>query len=189
MKTNLQIEILPLTPERWADFEALFGKSGGCMGCWCMWWRIPNKEFNANGSAGNKEALRTLVHRGVEAGLLAYMDGVPAGWVTVAPREDYLRLKTSRDLAPVDDQPVWSIPCFYIHPKYRRTGLMTRLIEGALSYAKDRGAKIAEAYPKEPGKQVNPMNVYTGLVSTFSAAGFAEVARRKPTRPIMRKTI
>src|SRR5512133_1188947 len=103
-------EILPLTPERWADFEALFNTNANCSGCWCMWWRVPNKEFNSLDKDGLKKAMRTIVHRGVEAGLLAYIDGTPAGWVTVAPRADFVRLSSSRMLAPVDEQSVWSIP-------------------------------------------------------------------------------
>lgn len=184
-----EMEILPLTPERWSDFETLFNSNAVCKGCWCMWWRVRNKEFGALGADGLKDAMRTLVHRGVEAGLLAYIDGIPAGWVTVAPRADYVRLSTSKLLAPVDDQPVWSIPCFFIHHDFRHQGLMTKLTNAAVDYAKAHGATIVEAYPYEPDKKTGPADIYTGVVSSFESAGFKEVARRKATRPIMRKTI
>lgn len=182
-----KIEVFPLTPERWDDFEVLFGKNGAGWGCWCMWWRLPNKEFVELGKEGRKNAIRTLVHQGVEAGLIAYADGVPAGWVTVAPRSEYLRLKTSRILAPLDDLPVWTIPCFFVPSKYRRLGLMSHLIHAAVEYARSHGAAIIEAYPREPDKDVNPLNIYTGVSSVFISAGFVEVARRKPNRPVMRK--
>jgi len=184
-----QTEIKPLTPERWSDFESLFGSNAVCMGCWCMWWRVPNKEFTSLGKVGLKEAMRTLVHRGVEAGLLAYIDGNPAGWVTVAPRADYVRLSTSHLLAPVDEQPVWSIPCFFVHHDYRHQGLMAQLIAAAVAYAKEHGAEMVEAYPYDPDKKIGPADIYTGVVSTFESAGFVEVARRKPNRPIVRKSI
>lgn len=183
------IEIVPLTPERWTDFETLFTSNAVCTGCWCMWWRISNKDFTTLGKDGLKEAMRTIVHRGVEAGLIAYIDGNPAGWVTVAPRTDYVRLGTSKLLAPVDDQPVWSIPCFFIHHNYRHQGLMAKLITAAVEYAKSHGAKIVEAYPYDPDKKTGPADIYTGVVSSFESAGFDEVARRKSTRPIMRKSI
>lgn len=182
-------EILPLTPERWADFEALFNTNANCRGCWCMWWRVPNKEFNTLGKDGLKEAMRTLVHRGVEAGLVAYVDGIPAGWVTVAPRVDYVRLSTSRMLAPVDEQPVWSIPCFFIGKNFRGQGLMNALINAAVSYAKAHGAEIVEAYPVQTDKQAYSTSIFTGVASAFESAGFVEVARRKPNRPMMRKSI
>ena len=183
------IEILTLTPERWTDFEALFISNAVCTGCWCMWWRVPNKEFSTLGKNGLKEAMRTLVHRGVETGLLAYVDGNPAGWVTVAPRADFVRLSTSKLLAPVDDQPVWSIPCFFVHHNYRHQGLMAQLIAAAADYAKTHGAEIVEAYPYDADKKTGPADIYTGVVSSFQSAGFVEVARRKATRPIMRKLI
>lgn len=189
MNNLTQIEIYPVTSERWVDLETLFRKSGACYGCWCMWWRVTNKEFNEMKGEGHKDALRTLVHQRREPGLIAYIDGVPAGWVTVAPRADYVRLKTSRIWAAVDDQPVWSIPCFFINKKYRRMGMTLRLIDAAVDYAKAHGATIVEAYPHDVEKVVNPMNLYTGAVSTFVSAGFVEVARKKPGRPMMRKTL
>jgi GNAT superfamily N-acetyltransferase len=184
-----KIEILPLTPERWTDFETLFNTNATCSGCWCMWWRITNKDFNTLGKTGLKESMRTLVHRRFETGLIAYVDGAAAGWVTVAPRDEYVRLSTSRMLAPVDDQPVWSIPCFFVHHNFRHQGLMAQLIAAAVEYAKAHGAKMVESYPYESDKKTGPADIYTGVVSSFESAGFVEVVRRKPKRPIMRKVL
>lgn len=187
--SSSQLKILPLTADRWTDFETLFTSNAVCTGCWCMWWRIPNKEFITLGKHGLKEAMRTLVQSGVEAGLIAYADGFPAGWVTVAPRAEYMRLSTSRLLAPVDDKPVWSIPCFFIHHNYRHQGLMKKLIDAAVDYAKAHGGETVEAYPYDADKKTGPADIYTGVVSSFESAGFVEVARRKATRPITRKYI
>lgn len=183
------LEILPLSPERWTDFENLFNSNATCAGCWCMWWRLRNKEFNTLGKDGLKDAMRTIVHRGIEAGLIAYIDGIPAGWVTIAPRTDYIRFTTSRFFYPVDDQPVWSMPCFFVHHDFRHQGLMSKLIEAAVHYAKSHGAEIIESYPYETDKKTGSSDIYTGVSSTFKSAGFVEVARRKATRPIMRKLI
>lgn len=185
----INLKILPLTQERWADFETLFGPNGACYGCWCMWWRQTNKEFSSTRAPDHKEAMRTLVQQGVETGLIAYVDGIPAGWVTVAPRADFIRLKTSRLYAPVDDQIVWSIPCFFVSKVFRKQGLTSHLIRAAEDYAKLYGASILEAYPSDPEGRENPMNIYKGVCSTFLAAGFQEVARRKEARPIFRKTL
>lgn len=183
-----QIDIFPLTETRLLDYETVLGKSG-CGGCWCMWWRVPNKEFTTLGKEGRKEGMRTLVHQGVEPGLIAYVDQVPAAWVAVAPRADYLRLRTSRIFASLDEQPVWSIVCFFIRTKFRGQGLMHPLIDAAVDFAKAHGATIIEAYPFEPEQQANPLSIYTGVPSVFESAGFTEVARRKSNRPVMRKTI
>lgn len=188
MENNQKIQILPLTSPRWSDYETVMGKSG-CGGCWCSWWRLTNKDFYAFKKEERKNYMRTIVQEGVEPGLIAYVDEAPAGWVTVAPREDFLRLKTSRILAPVDDEPVWCLPCFYVRSKYRHMGLMRILIDAAMEYARAHGARIMEAYPNDPVSEANPLSIYTGVASTFFASGFEEVARRKPNRPVMRKFV
>ena len=191
MATKIQkiekLEILPVTPERWDDFETLFGKNG-VYGCWCMWWRMRNREFNNAGKEGRKEAMRTIVRSGTEPGLLAYADGIPVGWVAVAPRVDYPRLETSQTLFPVDDQEVWSIACFFIQRNYRGHKLMQQLINSAVQHAREHGARIVEAYPLDANEHVSPLRVYTGITSIFERCGFVEVARRE-YRPILRKVL
>ena len=180
-------EVHPLTPPRFEDLVTLFGPKGAQEGCWCMWWRKTNKDWKACQGEGNKQALRALVEDGVEPGLLAYEDGEVAGWVSVGPREDFARFETSRILKPVDDQPVWSVVCFFIGKAHRRKGLSVKLLEAAKVYAREHGATVLEGYPTEPKKdKAVDAFVYTGLRSAFDRAGFEEVARRSETRPIMR---
>ena len=60
-----------------------------------------------------------LVKAGPPPGVLAYVDGVPAGWCAISPREGLRRLERSRVMAPVDDRPVWTVTCFFIGRGYR----------------------------------------------------------------------
>ena len=105
---SIQYAIFPVTPQRWDDLEKLFGPRGADGGCWCMYWRLPRREFDLQQGEENRAALRHLVFAGAEPGLLAYRAGQPAGWCAIAPREDYPRLAGSRILKPVDARPVWS---------------------------------------------------------------------------------
>ncbi len=182
----MKLTIRPLTPDRWHDFENLFGKNGACAGCWCMWWRSPRAQWLKQKGSGNKTAIRKIVKRGKAPGLLAYADGMPIGWCAVSPRENYPRLATARTLKPVDDQPVWSITCFFVARAFRRRGVTVELLKGAVDHARREGAKIVEGYPVEPKNDQPDVFVYTGLASAFRKAGFEEVARRSPSRPIMR---
>ncbi len=155
-----------------------------------MWWRLPLRQWTRQKGAGNKRAIRRIVRSGEAPGLLAYLDGEPVGWCAVAPRAAYPRLATSRRLKPVDDQPVWSVTCFFVARKQRRTGLTVLLLKAAVAHARAQGARIIEGYPVEPkSDDMPPVYAYTGLASAFRSAGFVEVARRSPTRPIMRYTI
>lgn len=180
-----QMTVHPVTPDRWADLEALFGP-GGCGGCWCMWWRIKRSEFTAQCGEGNRLALRQLVEGGQEPGLLAYAAGTPCGWVAVGPRSAYPVLARSPHLKPVDETPVWSVVCFYIAPAYRRRGLSARLLRAAVDYAHAHGALAVEGYPVLEGKGRGDASIYTGVASTFAAAGFQQVAYRGGRRAVWR---
>jgi GNAT superfamily N-acetyltransferase len=184
-----EIEFHPLTPGRWSDLERLFGERGACGGCWCMWARLPSAEFRAGVGAKNRRAFRRIVAAGDPPGILAYVNGEPAGWCAVGPRAAYRRLETSRVLQPVDDRPVWSVVCFFIARPFRRHGLTSRLLEEVVRFAGSRGATIVEGYPTDPRGKLADAFVWTGLAQSFERAGFREVARRSPTRPIMRRTV
>lgn len=190
MAATASTKIVPVTPGRWNDLEALFGVKGACAGCWCMWWRLPRSEFAKRRGAGTKRALKKLVTDGDPPGLLAYHGGEPVGWCAVAPREEYPVLERSRVLKRVDEKLVWSVVCFFVARSHRRRGLTVRLLEAAVAYAAKKGARIVEGYPVEPrsGKTADVF-AYTGLASAYRKARFKEVLRRSETRPIMRRVI
>ena len=176
----------PLTLDRWRDFEILFGQNGACGGCWCMAWRLTSKEFKERQGEPNRCAMKRIVATKTPPGLLAYAGQEPVGWVAVAARETFVRLAGSRVLAPVDDQAVWSIMCFFVRKDCRKQGLSTELLNAAAKFAKKNKAKILEGYPQELKKYLPAPFVWTGLASAFRKAGFEEVARRSKARPIMR---
>lgn len=176
----------PLTPDRLPDLEALFGPRGACAGCWCMFWKQTRPEYEAGKGARNREAMRRQVREGVVPGILAYDAEGPVGWCAVEPRGAFTRLSRSRTLAPVDDAPAWSVPCFFVARRARGTGLTSALLAAAADHARRSGARILEGYPVEPRGPTADAWLYTGVAATFRKAGFAEVARRSPTRPLMR---
>lgn len=183
------VEIHPLTPERWSDLEQLFGPRGAYGGCWCMWNRLSNREFEAASGDEKREMLRAIVADRVP-GLLAYQDGSPVGWVSLGPREEFGRIQRSRVTKPVDDVPVWSIVCFVIDKHHRGTGVGTALLNAATEYAREHGAVAIEGYPVEPRNDRLPdIYAWMGLASMFEAAGFIEIARRSETRPLYRKVL
>ncbi len=177
----------PLTQERWEDFETLFGAHGAVGGCWCMWWRLKRSEFNTQKGEKNRDAMRNIISGGDVPGILAYLDGRVVGWCSVAVREAFPVLDRSRILKRIDNQPVWSVVCFFIDKHYRRQGISLQLLKAALHFAEEQGAEIVEGYPVDPKSgSAADLFAFTGMQSTFLQAGFIEVARRSETRPIMR---
>jgi GNAT superfamily N-acetyltransferase len=134
--------------------------------------------------------MQAIVKSGEVPGILAYEGDKPVGWCSVAPRSSFPVLNRSRILKKIDDEPVWSVVCFFIDKGHRNRGLSVRLLRAAVDYARQRGGALLEGYPVEPRKGVMPPAfAWTGLASAFRKAGFSEVARRSETRPMMRFTV
>jgi len=152
-----------------------------------MFWRLARRDFDAGKGAKNRRAMQKIVRSGEEPGLLAYAGDRPVGWCALAPRDRYPALARSRILAPLDERPVWSVSCFFVHREFRRLGVSEALLRAAIEHARARGAEILEGYPVEPRGGTTPAAfAWTGLARAFAKAGFVEVVRRSATRPIFR---
>jgi GNAT superfamily N-acetyltransferase len=187
---NADLTCHPLTKRRWSDFEELLGPHGAYGGCWCMWWRSTRREFEERKGDGNRLAMKAIVVSGEVPGVLAYIQGKPAGWCAVAPRERFGSLERSRVLRRLDEEPVWAIVCFYLARGFRGQGLAEALIGGALDHVRAEGGRVVEAYPTVPrGRQLAPVSSFMGVPSMFARVGFAECARPSEAKMIMRRRI
>ena len=151
---------------------------------------LPKKQMDAQMGEGNRLAMKALFDSGQISGLIAFVEDDPVGWIHLDDRSAFPRLASSRVLKPVDDKPVWSVACFLIGKRHRRKGLSARLLLKACDLARERGAQILEGYPIDtPKTRYPPVYAWTGFAGAFRRAGFSEVARRSPTRPIMRRVL
>jgi GNAT superfamily N-acetyltransferase len=188
----LEVEVYPATADRWEDLEMLFGPKGAYSGCWCMFWRLSRTDFNNLGGEGRKAVLQDLTSRNKVAGVLAYINGKPVGWCSIGPREDYAALEKSRILKRMDDTPVWSVVCFYVARGFRKKGIMSALLRGAVKYAERQDARVIEGYPidmqteKLAGQTLTGYSGYMGIASVFREAGFVQVGEASETQLIMR---
>jgi GNAT superfamily N-acetyltransferase len=188
----LDIEVLPCTPQRWPDLVAVFDGPGDPGRCWCQWF-FRGAQADRVHADGNRAALRRQVDEGPPPGVLGFVDGVPTGWCAVAPRPSYTRLTRSallRELPPDElaDPAVWSVTCFVVRRGARRQGLAGPLLDGAVALARAAGARGIEGYPIDLAVRSSTSSaaLYHGPLSVFLRAGFAEVARPTPDRPIVR---
>jgi len=188
----MRLVVRPLTPSRWSDLEAVFNAKGCSVarGCWCMYYRVSGKGAYTQPSDGqrsrSKAALKALIARDPPPGLLGYLGKTPVGWVSLGPREGYAKLARSPTMKPVDDQPVWSVVCFVVPSEYRQQGVARELLAGAIRYADRRGVRLLEGYPVDKSEPSAAQAPWFGSKSMFDEAGFQEVARRKPDRPVVR---
>jgi GNAT superfamily N-acetyltransferase len=153
-----------------------------------MWWRLPRAEFERNQGEGNRAAMQAITEGGDVPGLLAYADGEPVAWCSVAPREQFPSLNRSRVLKALDELPVWSIVCFFVATTWRGQGIGVPLIEAAVDYVARQSGKIVEAYPTVPREgRLAPVSSFMGVPSVFARAGFVECARPSASKMIMRR--
>jgi ribosomal protein S18 acetylase RimI-like enzyme len=134
-----------------------------------MYWRDRSLEHGEP----KKRAMAKLVRAGREPGLLAYDDGVPVGWVAIAPREEYEAIMRSPQYRPREvggGAAVWSIVCFAIDKEARGQGVASELLDAAVDYAFAHGASAVEAYP-----HVSNATDYMGHTELYRRAGFALV--------------
>ena len=148
----MAFEAHPATKERWPDLVELFDRPV-VRTCFCMFYRKSGAGTGVG--AENRRAMKALVDRGIVPGLIGYEDGVPVAWVSLAPREDFPKLRRSPVMKPVDDQPVWSIVCFFVDRRARGRGLSERMLGAAVDHARSCGARL-EAYPVDQEGRRHP---------------------------------
>ena len=178
-----QLRILPLTADLWPMFEDLLGRGGPCSRCWCMYWRI-GPAYHKRTPRANKSAFQRIVRSGPPPGLIALLNDEAVGWCQLTPRVVLPHLDQVKKCRAVDDQPVWSITCFYVRMGYRKKGVSGALIQAAIKMAKQNRAPALEGYPLDA--KLTPSSSSTGYVSAFLRAGFKVVARHFPPQPVMR---
>ncbi|MEP6596199.1 MAG: GNAT family N-acetyltransferase [Ginsengibacter sp.] len=183
-----QLTFEPLTKQNWSKFVQLFGNKGACGNCWCMYFRLKKSDYE-KGKADdrNKTAMKNIVWGNKPTGLLGIYEGQAIAWCAFAPREDFMKLENSRVHKRIDNESVWSIPCFFIDKKFRRQGVTVELLKGASNYAKEKGIKIIEAYPTIPTQEKLPDSfAWIGLYKSFERAGFQIVNKTSKNRPMVR---
>ena len=188
----MPVDIRPLTPDLWPDFEDLFGKQGACYGCWCTYFRLPPAARKANDSRHKKAIIRERIEAGPPPGLLAFDDGKAIGWMQVGPRADVPEWNNAgRGSAPVAagdafDPSVWAISCFFLRTNARGKGLSHGLVGGGLAFARENGARFVEACPIDRSKSSRSVGLFVGSTRVFEKAGFSKLVERKAGRPLMR---
>jgi GNAT superfamily N-acetyltransferase len=178
--------VRPVTLDALADLERFSEGHGKFRYCSCMRWRLCSADYKRSAKDSRVAALTDLVRRGVPVGVLAYRNGEPVGWCSVAPRETLEALERFRALPRLDDEPVWSVVCFFVNRHMRRQGLSLALLKGAVAYAAAEGARMVEGYPVAPGPR---LYTYMGSPDIFRRAGFRDVTPTGAPRQIVRRAI
>jgi len=192
-----RLTVVPANEASWDDLAAIFGTTDAGQ-CRCQRFKVVGWIWRDSTHQERTAMLRTQTACGdpdakATSGLVAYVDGEPAGWVAVEPRTAYPKLRTSR--VPwsgrdedKDDAGIWAVTCFVVGRGYRGRGLTYHLTRAAIDFARERGARASEGYPMitQPGKQITWGELHVGARQVFEDAGFEEVTHPTIRRVVMR---
>lgn len=169
----MQLTIKALHEVTLPELLTLFEKTNGCNGCWCM-----NHHF-VDGTAPEGKAARKELEAKFKAGtisaLLAFVAGQPVGWCAIDEKEKLLGHDCLNH--GCQEATTWSIHCVFVNKDHRGKSISKHLIEAAIAFAKNKGAKKIEAYPMKvpPGKTLkDPQYLFSGPFNTYAKLGFLE---------------
>ena len=169
-------------PARRADFFRLHSAAHEAGWCFCTAWWVPNWEGWGERTADENRALREeLLQRDEYDGYLLYVEGEPAGWCQVGPRDRLQKIVRQFDLPPAPA--TWAITCFLIAPAWRGQGLASELLQAVLADLGTRGARRVEAFPRR-GAELDALDLWNGPEGMFLRAGF-RVVREDAARPVL----
>jgi GNAT superfamily N-acetyltransferase len=192
-----EIIVVPANMASWEDLQTIFGSRGAAAGCQCQRYKLaPRESFGSFPAEERADRLRQQAdsghpESGTTSGLVAYIDGEPAGWCAVEPRSAYTGLARvfnipwegrNEDKA---DSSVWAVTCFFTRKGFRKRGVSRALARVAADFARERGARAIEGYPIVT-KDVIIEELHVGTASVFADAGFAEVSHPSKRRVVMR---
>jgi GNAT superfamily N-acetyltransferase len=144
--------------------------------CWCLSYRVTSGENNRMRGAERPDYVRQLCEREPSPGMVAYVDGEPAGWCGSGLRSQMERLVRSKTIPPVDEKPVWSVVCFIVTTPYRRQGVARALLDATVDYAAGQDVAAVEAYPVDTQcDKISSSFAYMGTTSFYEKAGFERV--------------
>lgn len=169
-----QLTIVPANAASWDDLTAVFGTADYPARCQCQRFKVPGWFWRDSSQEERTASLRAQTACGIPdaqctSGLVAYVDGEPAGWAAVEPRTAYPKLLSTRmpwsgRNEDKDDDSIWAITCFAVRKGYRKRGLTYLLAEAAVDFARARGATALEGYAMitEPGREITWGELHVG---------------------------
>ncbi len=170
-----ELTVVPATSASFPDVAKLLGRDDE-RGCWCQYWRLSSSDYSHRPTGAGATLMQAQLADTPSPGVICYLEDEPVGWCGLWPRSRFERLTRSRTIPQVDDLPVWSVVCFMVRPGYRRRGVASALLQGAIDYARASGAPALEAYPIDAaGDRLDVSFAYVGIASMFERAGFVRV--------------
>ena len=185
------LEIVPLTPDTWAMFDAMVVRHNGIFGgCWCMYFH-PDSEERGPGAEGNRAMKKLYVERCVAHAALVIDGDEAVAWAEYGTPAELPNIHHRKQYdAQSDLTPDYRVTCIFVDKRYRRRGLAEMALLGAVDLIARAGGGIVEGYPHVPGeKKMSSSFLYNGTRAMYERCGFDFVRPKGLKNTVMRRTV
>ncbi|MCW2906545.1 MAG: family acetyltransferase [Actinomycetia bacterium] len=183
--------VKPLGEATWPDFARLVERHNGVWGgCWCMAFH-PEGVGRGKTAAQNQAAKAGRVREGQAHAALVYDGATCVGWCQFGSPDELPRIKNQRDYRNgLTGLPDWRITCFFVDKTYRRQGVTSAALNGALDEIARLGGGMVESYPEDvAGRSVSGSFLHSGTVSLFERHGFERARRIGKNRWVVTRVV
>lgn len=187
---------LPGEPRHVDGLVALFGAASSP--CYCRYWHFTGdknawlERCYAESGRNEAELREAAAQRSEEASGVVALEGQQlVGWAKVAPHgvtQKFYEQRYYRGLPVLRERStegLYIIGCLLVHPEHRGKRVGHALVKRAVEYARDRGAKVLEAFPRRTAERVPDEQHWMGIESAFVEAGFT-IVEATPPYPVYR---
>ena len=186
------LTVQPVGPAQLADLRTLFESARSTRHCWCMAFCSNSRQFAAGwyGGGNRRRFVELALGSEIPMGVLALVDGEPAGWCACGPRSRYLagisgRSALLNDRPRDEDMSVWLIACLFVAVPFRTQGILLPMLRRAVALSDEQGAAAVEAWPLA-GVAGRPGADHVGREGAFRSLGFTRVQEPSGGRVVMR---
>jgi len=184
--------IEPLSPQTWTGFADLAERHNGVWGgCWCTHFHGKNAEDEPKDADGRAKK-RRLVHEGRAHAALVFDGDLAVAWCEYGPPAELPNIHHRKQYdATADLVPDYRLTCFFIDRNYRRKGLATVAMQGALELIAQAGGGVVEGYPHDipPGKKTSGSFLYNVTRTMYERNGFTYIRPKGQGNCVMRRTV
>ena len=186
---------VPLTPEHHDGLVSLLDNTS--RGCFCRWWHFGGDDYswqercNLSPDANRADLRQAMACDSEQVrGVVALDDEQVVGWLKLSPAKQIDKLFRRRVYRSLDcfggrRDDVLGVGCVLVAPAFRRRGVTSVLVAGAIEAARASGARSIEAFPRRPREVVRDDEMWMGPPSVFAHHGFEEIAGPEPY-PVLR---
>jgi GNAT superfamily N-acetyltransferase len=184
--------IEPLGSQTWEAFAGLAERHNGVWGgCWCTYFHCyPHPPELAE--LGAREFKRQLVEQDRAHAALVFDGDEAVAWAEYGPVAELPNIHHRKEWEQgVERVPDFRVTCLFVDRRYRRRGMASVAVRGALDLIAASGGGLVESYPHDlaPGKKTSASFLYNATRTMYERLGFTYVRPKGKGNCVMTRVV